>query len=256
MTQPLMIANWKMQVDAPTSVALARSLVPVAAASDDVYQLVVCPSFVSIPGVAHELAHSRIALGAQDVGGVNRGARTGDVSVLDLLSFGCSFSIIGHSERRNIHRETDQDVKEKMLTCVRAGITPILCVGETMSERRLGQTQLVVHRQIQTALAQLPLGPRTRVVVAYEPVWSISPGTPATSQQIEEVFAMIRNELRELAFPEYQCEIVYGGSVSGSTIRDLLEQTSAQGFLIGSESQEEHRFQAFLMNVRTTLTHS
>ena len=247
--KPMIVANWKMQVDIDASMTMARALVEVYVANRQAYSLVLCPSFVNIPGVSKALLHTEIGLGAQDVGSINRGARTGDVSVLDLHTLGCAYCIVGHSERRLYHGEIDEQVHEKVLTCVRLGIVPVVCVGETRNERSEQKTQAVVTRQLRAALSDVPMGPKTRILIAYEPVWSISPGTPAVPEQVEEVFVLIRNEVRESAIPAPLVKVLYGGSVNSSTVSGFMNYTSADGFLVGSESQEPARFISLLNTI-------
>ncbi len=251
--KPVIVANWKMQLSVESSVALSRALVPVVAGAGDEFSLVLCPSFVSIPGVAKEIQHTAIGLGSQDVSAFNRGARTGEVSVLDLHTLGCSYCLIGHSERRSYHRETNDDVHSKIITCVRAGLTPIVCVGETAAERNQGTSQSVVLTQVKAALADIPLGPSTQILIAYEPLWAIGTGVPAEPDQIEAQFATIRNELDDAGIPRSAVTLLYGGSVSSSSVGRFLASTSAQGFLVGGESQEEHRFISLLNAFRKPL---
>lgn len=244
--KPVIVANWKMQLSVESSTDLARSLVPVVAGRGDLFSLVVCPSFVSIPSVAAVVQHTEIGLAAQDVSSLNRGARTGEVSVVDLQTLGCSHCLIGHSERRTYHGETNDNVHDKVVACVRAGLTPIVCVGETGSERNQGKSHAVVMSQITTALTKVPLGPSTQVFIAYEPIWAIGTGVPAEPDQIESQFVTIRNELDEIGVPRSMVKVLYGGSVSSSSVGRFLHSTSAEGFLIGGESQEEKRFIALL----------
>jgi len=244
--KPMIVANWKMQVSVESSVSLSRALVPIVASGGDAFSLVLCPSFVSIPAVAREIRNAEIGLGAQDVSAFVRGARTGEVSALDLQALGCSYCLVGHSERRIHHGETNDAVRAKVIACVRTGLTPIVCVGETADERNQGRSHSVVMTQVKTAFSDIPFGPSTRIVVAYEPVWAIGTGVPAEPDQIEGQFAVIRNELEELEIPKSSATVLYGGSVRSSSAKRFLQTTSAEGFLVGGESQEEQRFVAFL----------
>jgi triosephosphate isomerase len=198
----------------------------------------VCPAFPAIFAVAEALEGSGVSWGAQNCSAKAEGALTGEVSAPMLVDLGCRFVILGHSERRQLFGETDRAVHEKLETALGAGLTPIVCVGETLEEREAGRTEEVVDRQLGGALEGLP-GPEVqRLVLAYEPVWAIGTGRTATPQQAEAVHRRIRVGLSE-RFGEavaVSTRILYGGSVKPDNAAELFRQPNIDGGLIGGAS--------------------
>ncbi len=193
---------------------------------------VVCPPFVYLPAVADILAGTQVNVGAQDVHWEAKGAFTGEVSTAMLQDF-CSHVIIGHSERRAMFGDTDEVVAKKLAAVIAAGLTPILCVGETGAERQAGETQNVLRRQVASALKDVDF-PATGVI-AYEPVWAIGTGVAATAQDANDAIGFIRSELaghKGQAIAD-AVRILYGGSVSPSNIAELVGQPEVDGGLVG-----------------------
>ena len=234
----LVIGNWKMHGARPTNATLLTGLcagVGVAHNCD----MVVCAPFPYLGQVSGCLHGSGIGWGSQDISKHQQGAYTGEVSASMLSDFGCQWALVGHSERRSFHCETDQLVAEKAAAALGAGITPVVCVGETQAEQEAGLTQEVIRRQLQPVLA---LGAESvaKLVIAYEPVWAIGTGLTATPQQAQDVHAFIRAQLTELNVP--QVRILYGGSVKASNASSLFAMSDIDGALVGGASLVAEEF--------------
>lgn len=227
--QRLVIGNWKMHgnlVDNANLLGAIRHGSPAC-------ELAVCVPFPYLVQTADVLRGSKVSWGAQDVSKHNQGAFTGEVSALMLNDFGCKWAIVGHSERRAMHGESDQLVAEKAAAAVAAGLTPVVCVGETLSERDAGQVFDVIQRQLSPVLA---LGEASvqRMVIAYEPVWAIGTGRTATPEQAQEVHAAIRAALASKhASP---VRVLYGGSVKAANAASLFGMPDIDGALVGGAS--------------------
>ena len=206
--------------------------------------LLVCPPSVYLQNVAERVADSRVSLGAQNVYFAKNGAFTGELSVEMLRDVGCEFVILGHSERRQILGETDQDVNQKLASALAGGLIPIVCVGETLEQRESGQTQAVVAGQMAASLAGLTAEQMAQTVVAYEPVWAIGTGKVATSQQAQEVHADLRKQIenRYNFNVSSAVRILYGGSVKPENAAELLDQVDIDGALVGGASLDASSF--------------
>jgi triosephosphate isomerase len=239
----LIAGNWKMNTDRAAATKLARGVVEGASQQSGV-DLLVCPPFVYLLEVNEIVKSSPVALGAQNMYHEPNGAFTGEVSAAMLLDAGCTYVILGHSERRHILGETDADVNKKTAAALAAGLTPIVCVGELLDERESGQTGSVIRRQFDGSLANITADQIEKVVIAYEPVWAIGTGKVATPEQAEEVHA----ELRGLLTQRYNdkssanVRILYGGSVKASNAKDLLSQPNIDGALVGGASLKAEDF--------------
>lgn len=198
----------------------------------------VCPPCPYISQALETLESASIAVGAQDVARVEQdGAFTGDVSAAMLLDIGCTYVILGHSERRALHAETDAEVAEKVERVMHCGLTPILCVGETLEEREQGVTEAVVARQLDAILNLSGVAVFERCLIAYEPVWAIGTGRTASPQQAQEVHAFIRRRLAAHdAGVASRARIMYGGSMKPENARELMEMSDIDGGLIGGAS--------------------
>ncbi|MFN7732657.1 MAG: triose-phosphate isomerase [Pirellula sp.] len=243
----LIAGNWKMNLLRSSSVALAQQLV----ASLESFQHVdtaVCPPSVYLSDVAKALAGSKIGVGAQNVYSQPEGAFTGEQGCAMLLDVGCRYVILGHSERRAIFGETDAMVQQKLLAALAAGLTPIVCVGETLQEREAGKTTDIVRGQCRGSLAGLTAEQIQKTVLAYEPVWAIGTGKTATPAQAEEVHADIRALLGELYSPAIAQRVViqYGGSVKADNAHELLSQPNIDGALVGGASLKADSFTAIV----------
>jgi triosephosphate isomerase len=230
----LVAGNWKMN----GSVAMLKEPRLLAAMLKDVKlkaDVMVCPPAVLLRRVKSILKGSKIRLGGQDCHWAASGAHTGDVSAEMLKEAGCSAAIVGHSERRTNHGETDAMVQNKAKACQRAGLAAIICIGETLEERKAGKTLEVVTRQLKGSLPEGSVAANT--VIAYEPVWAIGTGLTPTTAEVAEVHALIRSELAALMGGEgAQTRILYGGSVKPSNAAELMGQPNVNGALVGGAS--------------------
>lgn len=227
--------NWKMHGSLSANLALLTSVRNGAAALKA--QVAVCVPYPYLAQAQSVLAGSNIAWGAQDVSEHAQGAYTGEVSGAMLNDFGCRYVIIGHSERRSFYGDTDAVVAAKYAAALKAGLTPILCVGETLAEREANITAQVVTRQLEAVIASSGVESLARAVVAYEPVWAIGTGKTATPAQAQEVHALIRARVAA-GDPSVAAglQILYGGSVKPGNARELFGQADIDGGLIGGAS--------------------
>lgn len=208
-------------------------------------ELAVCPPAVFLMKVGGMLAETRISLGAQNVCDQEAGAFTGEISAAMLKECGCSYAIVGHSERRALYLESDQLVAARFSMALGAGIIPILCVGETLDEREQGVTETVVARQIDAVLDVCGIAGIARSVIAYEPVWAIGTGKVATPEQAQAVHAFIRAKLEQLdSSAAQQVQILYGGSMNPANAAELLSQPDIDGGLIGGAALKADDFLA------------
>ena len=211
-------------------------------------EIVVCPPFTSLAVVAEAMKGSQIGLGAQNLYWEKSGAFTGEVSAPMLKSIGCTYVIIGHSERRTYFHETDETVNKKICAALAEGLKPIVCVGETLAEREQGKTFEVIKRQVTQGLARLSAEQMQTVVIAYEPVWAIGTGKTATPEQAQEVHAFIRKLLMEMfgKTTAEQTRIQYGGSVNASNATTLMRQADIDGALVGGASLKTESFEKII----------
>jgi triosephosphate isomerase len=240
MTAPLIVGNWKMHTTSAEASALASSIVQQSsAAMQDGVGIVLCPPFLAIPAVRAALNGTSIGLGAQDCHHMSHGAYTGDVSAPMLADAGCTHVIVGHSERRRYHGETDHLIAQKVTAAIMAGLTPIVCIGETQGEREAGTTMDVVDRQLTTVIDEAGADAVRRSVIAYEPVWAIGTGLAATPEQAQEVHAAIRAICitKECVVP-----ILYGGSVNDANAATLFACADIDGALVGGASLQAASF--------------
>ncbi|MCH8848574.1 MAG: triose-phosphate isomerase [Chloroflexi bacterium] len=245
MPTPLVVGNWKMNPPSiAEAVALAQALRAPLGAVEGV-ERVVCPPFVALPAVADALAGSPIVLGAQNVHPQPKGAFTGEVSGA-MLQGVCSHVIVGHSERRHSLGETDDFVNAKVLAVLGLGMTPVLCVGETLEERDAGEASAVVERQTAAGLAGVEPGDVTKVVLAYEPVWAIGTGRAATPETAQEMIGGIRAHLVRLtdSATAAQVRLLYGGSVNAANAAELAALPDVDGALVGGASLDPDAFVA------------
>jgi len=235
MRKKLVIGNWKMHGSLAGNHGLISGLRDgVAGLACDV---AVCVPFPYLAQAQAGLGASRVAWGAQNVSEHAAGAYTGEVSALMLAEFGCRFVLVGHSERRALYGERDEVVAAKFVAARAAGLIPVLCVGETLSEREAGQTLAVIERQLGTVLASAGVRSLTSAVLAYEPVWAIGTGQTATPAQAQEVHAAIRSQVAATdAGVAEGLQVLYGGSVKPQNAAELFAQVDVDGGLIGGAS--------------------
>jgi triosephosphate isomerase (TIM) len=239
----LIAGNWKMNGLRADGLALARALVVRAAAGDPPdCALAICPPATLLIPIADTLRGSGIRLGGQDCHAEAKGAHTGDISAVMLKDAGCVYVIVGHSERRAEHDETDAVVHAKASAAHAAGLVPILCIGETLAERDAGETLAVVERQLRGSMPEGLKAPQ--IVIAYEPVWAIGTGRTPTAAEVAAVHARIRSLLKERVKDGAEAPILYGGSVKPSNARELLSIANVDGALVGGASLDAVDFWA------------
>jgi triosephosphate isomerase len=242
MRQTFICGNWKLHKTVAESVELATAIKNAVGPLRDV-EVAIAPVFTALYAVAKRLEGSPVALAAQDCFWEDQGAWTGEVSPKLLADVGCKYVIIAHSERRQHFGETDGAANLKVRAALRAGLQPILCVGETLSERDAGEAFHVVRRQLAGGLAELDTADGARLTLAYEPVWAIGTGRTATPQQAQEMHEFIRGKLSEqFGDTAQQIRIQYGGSVKPDNAAHLLDQPDIDGALVGGASLKADDF--------------
>ncbi len=227
--------NWKMNNDITESKNLISKLLTGLSNIDSNSEVIICPPFISLSEASGMIKNSKIKLGAQNVHEEENGAFTGEVSAKMLLSAGCEFVIIGHSERRTIFKETDEVINKKILRAIRNNLKPIFCVGELLEEREKSITEQVIESQVLKGLASFSAEDLKYLIIAYEPVWAIGTGKTATPQQAEEVHIFIRKLLSKnfsTGFAD-NLRILYGGSVKPENSHELLSRKNIDGALVG-----------------------
>ena len=246
MRKIVIAGNWKMHLTLQEAAALVKQLR--ASCDVDAMDVVVCPPFTALSSVGSLLKGSRISLGAQDLFWEGQGAFTGEVSPMMLLDVGCRYVIIGHSERRQHFGETDQTVERKAKAALAGGLTPIVCIGETLAQRDANQTLDVLAKQLDGALGGWTAADVQRAVIAYEPVWAIGTGRNATPEQAQEAHAFIRAWLAKRCGSEtaQALRIQYGGSVNADNAASLLQQPDVDGALVGGASLKADAFSAIV----------
>lgn len=243
MRRPVITGNWKMYKTIPEAAAFVRDLRPIAEKADHC-EVVVAPPFTALRAAADAAMGSNIGIAGQDVHWDNEGAHTGDISPRMLIDAGSTHVIIGHSERRHDHGETDQDVNRKLKAALAAGLLPIVCVGETLAERESGQTAAVLERQFTQGLAGLTGPEFCRIMLAYEPVWAIGTGRTATPEMAAASHRLLRDLARERfgGVASDQLRTLYGGSVKPENIGGLMAESEIDGALVGGASLKLESF--------------
>ena len=238
MRRKLVVGNWKMQGSRAANEPLLAAIAQSRPFGCDV---AVCPPFPYLAEVALAFAGSDLRWGAQDCSVHEQGAFTGEVSAAMLVEFGCRYAIVGHSERRQYHDESDQLVADKAKAALARGVTPIVCVGESLAQREAGETDAVVKRQLSAVIHTLAHC-AGEMVVAYEPVWAIGTGRTATPEQAQAVHALLRAQLHAATPHADQMKILYGGSVKAENAATLFAQPDIDGGLIGGASLKANDF--------------
>jgi triosephosphate isomerase len=241
--RPTLIAgNWKMNGSMQSIIQLVEGIKAGDAGSA---QLAVCPPAVYLMKVSGMLEGTNISLGSQNVCDQAGGAYTGEISAAMLKEAGCVYAIVGHSERRSLYLESDSLVADRFAMAVESGLTPILCLGETLDERQSGVTDVVVARQLDAVLDKLGVDALAKGVIAYEPVWAIGTGQVATPEQAQAVHAFIRSKISALDLNVADdVQIIYGGSMNPGNAAELLSQEDIDGGLIGGASLKAADFLA------------
>ncbi len=250
MRKPMMAGNWKMNKTINEAVALARAI---REQVNDITNVdcVVCPPFIDIPMVSAELMGSNVAVGAQNMHWAESGAYTGEISAAMLKNL-ANYVIIGHSERRQYFAETDESVNKKAHAAVAAGLTPIICVGESLEQNERGETRDFVSGQVKAALAGFTANQMADIIIAYEPIWAIGTGRAATAQQANDICGgVVRAAVGEFLGAEAAAtiRILYGGSANEKNIGELMAQPDIDGALIGGASL---KVESYVAMVKTT----
>ncbi len=245
----IIAGNWKMNKTVAESLDLANGLVRELKEVKEV-DIAICPPFTALSEVSKAVIDSNIRLGAQNMSQNGYGAHTGEIAAGMLKEFSTKYVILGHSERREYQRESDELIAGKAKAAHEAGLKPIVCVGEQLEERESGNTENVVGTQVRGSLAGLTTEEMLGTVIAYEPVWAIGTGKTATAEQAQEVHAFIRNLLADLfdADTAKAVRIQYGGSVKPDNARELMSQPDVDGALVGGASLDVRVFSELIKN--------
>ena len=242
MRTKLVAGNWKLNGSRDANQRLVSGILAGAGEAAGA-EILLCPPYVYLPQVGADSADSAVQLGAQDVAAQAEGAFTGEVSATMLREVGCSHIIVGHSERRSLFGDTDEVVAAKFMAAHEQGLTPILCVGESLEERESGVTMAVIERQVGAVLAAAGIEPFAASIIAYEPVWAIGTGLTATPEQAQDVHAHIRSIIAASdAKIAAGLRILYGGSVKGANAAELFAMEDIDGGLIGGASLDADDF--------------
>jgi triosephosphate isomerase len=248
--RPIIAGNWKMFKTTAETRAFFTDFLPMASAVSHC-EIVVAPTFTSLATASAAAQGSRVAISSQDVYWEKEGAFTGEISVSMILDAGCTYTIIGHSERRQFFSETDETVNRKVRAAVSGGLQAIVCVGETLAERDAGKAAEVVRRQVRNGLAQLTESDLSPIIVAYEPVWAIGTGRTATPETAAEMHGEIRKTIGEIWGGKIAAatRILYGGSVKPNNIQELMRREDIDGALVGGASLDPASFAAIVKYV-------
>jgi len=244
--KPIIVGNWKMHKTHAETVRFVEELLPRLAGLGEDRDIVICPPFTSLAAGSALLRGRRLRLGAQHMHWEEQGAFTGEVSPLMLRALGCSYVIVGHSERRQYFGETDQTVNRRLVSALQHQLVPIFCLGETLAERQRGEARTVCQRQLEQGLAGIEAEALGALVVAYEPVWAIGTGENATPDDAQEMISFLRRQVAA-GWGEVAAGLVriqYGGSVRPDTIEELMAQPDIDGVLVGGASLEVGSFAA------------
>ena len=249
MRRPIIAGNWKMNKTVQDAVDVAVGLKRKFYTFSDA-DIVIVPPFTALAKVHDEIIDSSIMLGAQDMYWETEGAFTGEVSPMMLKDAGCRYVIVGHSERRNIFGETDEEVNKKVRIVLKHGMVPIMCVGEKLEERDNGMMFEILEKQLSRGLKDMAKDEVARIVIAYEPVWAIGTGRTATPQQAQEAHKFIRDCIERSYDKEtsIKIRIQYGGSVKPGNIAKLMTQEDVDGALVGGASLDVNSFTEIVQN--------
>jgi len=240
---PMIAGNWKMHLNskeaADLAAAIRKGLDP-----DLKHEVLLAPTFTNLHAVKAALAGSKIILSSQDVAWEEKGAFTGAVSPSQIIDAGCTAAIIGHSERRKVFLETDEMINKKLKAAIKAGLVPVLCIGETLEERESQRTYRVLETQLIGAFSGITAAEAAKVVIAYEPVWAIGTGKTATPDQAQDAHVFVRKQMERIYGKPYAeaVRVLYGGSVKADNVDELMAQPDIDGALVGGESLKADKF--------------
>lgn len=247
MRTPLIAGNWKMHLERGPAVSLAREVVSLVRDVSGV-DVALCPPATALDAVSWALEGSRVLLGAQTMHWEAQGAYTGEISAPMLVDLGCRVVILGHSERRLLFGETDEQVARKTAAALAHALTPIVCVGEVLAERERGEAAAVISRQLGAVLGLVPAGAVARLVIAYEPVWAIGTGRTPAGREADEIATLIRDRLTAAGGADAArvVRVLYGGSVKPDNTAEFLGQPEIDGALVGGASLNAAAFAAIV----------
>lgn len=248
---PVIVGNWKMHMPVSDAIQLSRALKNKLIGLANV-EVGVCPPYLSIPAVREALKETDIGVGAQNMHWEEKGAFTGEVSADMLVEAGCRYVILGHSERRQLFGEKNAFVLKKASVAIQKGLTPIVCVGETLEEREAGKMEDVIAEQVEGSVGNLPREHMAKTIIAYEPVWAIGTGKTATPDQANSAHMFIRDKLTSIFDGDLarSIRIQYGGSVKPDNASELLGQSDIDGALVGGASLKADDFSAIVKAAR------
>ena len=249
MRKPLIAGNWKMHTTISEAVSLAEGIKKELSDFSKV-DIVLCPPFISLNAVYKVIMDTSIKLGAQNVAWEKEGAYTGEISNIMLRECGCKFAIVGHSERRKYFCESNKTVNKRIKSALEGGLTPIMCVGETLKEREDNLTMKVISRQLEGGLDGLAEEEVDKIIIAYEPIWAIGTGKTATPAQAQEIHKFIRSWLSDKTSSDCasSVRILYGGSVKPGNIKELIKEADIDGGLVGGASLKAESFIEIVKN--------
>ncbi len=247
MRRPFIAANWKMHKTVSETEEYIKNFLPLVKNVED-RDIVLCVPFTVLYVASKLLYSSNVKLGAQNMYIEEKGAYTGEISPVMLKDVGCSYVILGHSERRKYFGETDDFINKKVLVALKYGLIPIVCVGETLKEREEGKTFEVLEEQVKNSLANLSNADAEKIIIAYEPVWAIGTGKNATPQQAQEAHSFIRKEFSKMYGEAAEnVRILYGGSITPENFKGIMEQPDVDGGLVGGASLDYEKFSKIVM---------
>jgi len=248
---PFIAGNWKMYKTVAEAVVFVKEL-KLAVKDFGKVEIAIAPPFTALHAVAEAARNTNIGVAAQDLYWEREGAFTGEISPLMVKESGAEYAIVGHSERRRLFGESDAIVNRKAMAAIGAGLTPIVCIGETLEERERDETLAVLDRQIKEGLGEISSEQLAEIVLAYEPVWAIGTGRTATAAQAGEAHAHIRRRLRQWfgADAADRSHIIYGGSVKPDNIRELIAEQDVDGALVGGASLDVRGFTEIIARSR------
>ncbi|MCL5992319.1 MAG: triose-phosphate isomerase [Bacteroidetes bacterium] len=254
MKKMLIAGNWKMNMTTTESVKLIQNIIEGIKNKKLLTDILICPPFTSIDAVSKVLKDTKILYGAQNCHFESKGAYTGEISIPMLKELGCKFIIIGHSERRTYFFENDELINKKARAVLALGLSPIICIGETLREREENRTFDVLKRQIEIGMSRIEPENCAQIVIAYEPVWAIGTGISAEPEQVQEAHAFIKGELvRVLGKRASSIIVLYGGSVTDENAKSILELTDVHGGLIGGASLKSDIFLSIIETANSIL---
>lgn len=245
----IIIANWKMNLDLKKSLVLADKIKKQVANLKS--EAVICPSFTALSEVGKKIKRSKIALGAQDVFYEESGAYTGEESIKTLKDLGCSYVLIGHSERRIHLGENDEMINKKIKIALKNKLTPVFCLGESLVVRERQGVEKFIIEQLQNGLEGVSINKSSQIIIAYEPIWAIGTGKNIKPEDAEKVFMIIRDQLKKiwpLSIVKNNVRLIYGGSVNDKNCVEFAVRSSAQGLLVGGASLKADEFVSIIKN--------